>query len=202
MIRRSTTRACAAGRTAFGFSLRAAALLLLAACAPLICRAQQERPTEYQVKAVYLFNFSRFVSWPAGPAADSSRPFSICVLGKDPFGAALDSILAGENIGGRKVVARRLAQPEQALDCRVLFISTSEEVRLKDILSALDKSSVLTVSDLPHFNELGGMIQFVLQGDRVRFAVNLDSASEARLTFSSNLLKVAVAVRGNQSRSE
>ncbi|HUJ40444.1 MAG TPA: YfiR family protein [Candidatus Acidoferrales bacterium] len=202
MSRHTHTRTCAARPTGFALGPRAAAVLLLALFSPLLSRAQQQRPSEYEVKAVYLFNFSRFVSWPAGPAADSSRPFSICVLGKDPFGAALDSTLAGESIGGRKVVARRLAQPEQALDCRVLFISASEEARLKDILAALDKSSVLTVSDLPHFNELGGMIQFVLQGDRVRFAVNLDSASEARLTLSSNLLKVAVAVKGNPPRGE
>jgi len=162
---------------------------------PLLASGQQSRPSEYQVKAAYLFNFSRFVSWPATGAGDSGGSFAICVIGRDPFGPVLDATLAGENIGGKKVIARRVALAEQATGCRVLFISASEESRLREILAALDKSSVLTVSDIAHFAERGGMIQFVLQGDRVRFEVNLASAAEARLTLSSDLLKVAVMVR-------
>jgi YfiR/HmsC-like len=177
-------------------ALRLFLLVLFSALAPgtPVLRAQ-ERPTEYQVKAVYLFNFSRFVGWP--PQAPSTPPdsFPICVLGKDPFGPALDAALAGENISGKSVVARRVAQPQDAAACRVVYISTSEEGRLKDVLAALDKTGVLTVSDIPRFSQRGGMIQFVLQGDRVRFEVNLTSATEAGLTLSSDLLKVAAAVR-------
>jgi len=202
MNRHSTIPSIAASPRDCALAFRAALFLSALALLPLVSRAQQDRPTEYQVKAAYLFNFSRFVSWPSGPSSAVSRPFSICVLGRDPFGPILDATVAGERIGGRNVVVRRISQPAQAVDCRVLFISSSEDSRLKDILAALDKFTVLTVSDIPGFNEHGGMIEFVLQGDRVRFAVNLDSASEARLTFSSNLLKVAVAVRGNQPRGE
>jgi len=158
-------------------------------------RGQQSRPSEYQVKAVYLFNFSRFVGWPSQAASEPLGPFAICVLGKDPFGAVLDATLAGENIGGKSVVARRVAQAQEATNCRVVFISSSEEGRLKEILGVLDKASVLTVSDIPRFSQHGGMIEFVLQGDRVRFEVNLASTAEAGLTLSSELLKVAVAVR-------
>src|SRR5271168_2925264 len=157
--------------------------------------AQQPRPSEYQVKAVYLYNFSRFVGWPAQAPPPQGNSFSICVLGKDPFGEVLDATLAGENIAGKSVVARRVAEPQEATGCRVVYISASEEGRLKDILTVLDKCSALTVSDIPRFSQRGGMIQFVLQGDRVRFEVNLASTSEAGLTLSSDLLKVAVAVR-------
>jgi YfiR/HmsC-like len=172
-----------------------AASLALLGVVPQSCRAQA-KPSEFQVKAVYLFNFSRFVAWPAQPSGSSSV-FPICVLGKDPFGAILDATLAGETVAGKTVVARRLTLAQEAAGCRVVFISTSEESRLKDVLAALDKSSVLTVSDIERFAQRGGMIQFVLQGDRVRFEVNPASAAEAGLTLSSDLLKVAVAVRKN-----
>jgi hypothetical protein len=81
------------------------------------------------------------------------------------------------------------------LDCRVLYISASEDGRLKEILAGLDKSGVLTVSDIPQFSQRGGMIQFVLVGNKLRFEVNLTNAQTAGLTLSSDLLKVAVAVR-------
>jgi hypothetical protein len=158
--------------------------------------AAQSRPSEYQVKAVYLFNFSRFVEWPAEPAASPNEPFSICVLGQDPFGAALGATLAGETVGGRRLVANRIEKPQDALTCRVLFVSISEQSRLRAILDMLDKKSVLTVSDIPRFAEQGGMIEFVMQGEKVRFEVNLTNATEAGLKLSSELLKVAVTVRG------
>ncbi len=144
---------------------------------------------------MYLINFSRFVGWPASPASSQTNTFSICVLGKDPFGPVLDAALAGESIAGKSVAVQRVGQLQEAMGCRVLFISSSEESRLKDILAALNKTSVLTVSDIPRFTQRGGMIQFVLQEDRVRFEVNLASTAEAGLTLSSELLKVAVAVR-------
>ena len=155
--------------------------------------AQVGRPSEYQVKAVYLFNFSRFVDWPQQLSTDSA--FAICVLGRDPFGAALDAALAGESVGGKSVVARRVSQAEEAAGCRIVYISTSEEGRLKEILAVFDRASMLTVSDIPRFSQRGGMIQFVLQGDRVRFEVNLTSAAGAGLRLSADLLKVATAVR-------
>jgi len=157
--------------------------------------AQQTKAPESAVKATYLFNFSRFVQWPADAAAAKGDSFSICVLGEDPFGAVLDTILSGETIGGKPVMTKRVSKPQDALDCRVLYISASEEGRLKEILAGLDKSGVLTVSDIPQFSQRGGMIQFVLVGNKLRFEVNLTNAQTAGLTLSSDLLKVAVAVR-------
>jgi len=156
--------------------------------------AQTSKPKEYDVKATYLYNFARFVEWPASAAAKDG-PFAICLLGEDPFGHALDAVLEGESINGKAVAARRVAKPQDAANCRVLFISMSEESRLKEILASLDKASVLTVSDIPEFSRRGGMIQFVLVGDRIRFEVNLASAEDAGLSLSSELLKVATTVR-------
>ncbi|PYV95690.1 MAG: DUF4154 domain-containing protein [Acidobacteria bacterium] len=154
----------------------------------------QASPTEYQVKAAYLYNFGKFVEWPTrGTTSESS--FNICVLGQDPFGSTFGSTLGGENIKGKSVLLKRIPNAQEAVGCHILFISSSEEPRLKEILAALDKTSVLTVSDMPQFTRRGGMIQFVMDANRVRFEVNLTSAERTGLTVSSQLLKVAISVR-------
>ena len=159
-------------------------------------QAEQPKPSEYQVEAVYLLNFAKFVEWPAA-AVPPGEPFSICVLGQYPFGAALDRTIAGESIDGRKVVVRRFSKAQEAMSCHVLFISLSEEHRLAEILKALEKTTILTVSNLPNFSQQGGMIQFVVEANKVRFEVNLTSAERAGLTLSSELLKVATTVTRN-----
>jgi YfiR/HmsC-like len=159
--------------------------------------AQQQKPSEYQVKATYLYNFGRFVKWPGAAAAGRGDSFAVCVLGQDPFGAILDATLAGEILDGKPVVLRRISKPQDGAECRILFISSKEEKRLKEILTSLNEGGVLTVSDMPGFTERGGMIQFVLQGDKVRFEINLESAESARLVLSSELLKVAASVKRN-----
>lgn len=156
---------------------------------------QSSKPSEYQVKAAYVFNFGKFVKWPVA-AASPGDSFSICVLGEDTFGSVLESTLAGQSIGGKPVTVKRIAKPRDAASCHILFISSADESHLRDIFSTLGQSAVLTVSDIPDFSKRGGMIQFVLEGDRVRFEVNRASAEEAGLTLSSDLLKVAAAVRG------
>jgi hypothetical protein len=162
--------------------------------------AQQPKPSEYQVKATYLYNFGRFVKWPDTVPAGKGDTFSVCVLGLDPFGSILDSTLSGEALDGKPVLLRRISKPQDAGECRILFISSTEEKHLKEILTALDESGVLTVSDMPGFTRRGGMIQFVLEGDRIRFEINLTSAESAKLVLSSELLKVAANVRkGNKS---
>lgn len=160
-------------------------------------QAQQPKPTVYDVKAAYLYNFGKFVEWPAKVTSGNNESFTICVLGKDPFGASLDATIAGEAIDGKSVLAKRISKPQEALNCRVLFISSSEDAQLKDILATLERTSVLTVSDMSQFTRRGGMIQFVDEANRVRFEVNLTVAERAGLTLSSQLLKVAISVRRN-----
>jgi len=159
--------------------------------------AQQPKPNEYQVKATYLYNFGRFVRWPGTVPAGKGDSFSVCVIGRDPFGSILDSTLAGEALDGKPVVLRRISKAQDAGECRILFISSTEEKHLNEILTILDQSGVLTVSDMPGFTRRGGMIQFVLDGDRVRFEINLTSTESAKLTLSSELLKVAASVKRN-----
>jgi YfiR/HmsC-like len=154
----------------------------------------QSSPTEYQVKAAYLYNFGKFVEWPAKDTS-SETSFNICVLGQDPFGSTFGSTIGGESIKGKSVLLKSIPRAQEAVGCHILFISSSEEPHLKEILAALDKTSVLTVSDMPHFTRRGGMIQFVMEANRVRFEVNLTSTERTGLTVSSQLLKVAISVR-------
>ena len=145
------------------------------------------------VEAAYLYNFGKFIRYPAAQAQDSTS-FSICILGDDSIGATLDSLVANELIEGRKIVARRLPTAAAANNCQIVFIAASEETRLAKDLAAFEKKPVLTVSNLPGFLEHGGMIQFLLQNNRVRFAVNLTQTEQSSLSLSSELLKVAVRV--------
>lgn len=155
--------------------------------------AQSRKPTESDVKAAYLFNFGKFVKWPS-PAAAPETSFTICVLGLDPFGATLDATVSGERVEGKAVVVRRVASEKDARGCRIVYVSSSEDARVRSLLAGLDPG-VLTVSDIPHFTEDGGMIQFVMENNRVRFVVNLTAAERGGLTLSSELLKVATKVK-------
>ncbi len=156
--------------------------------------AQKSGPTENEVKSAYLYNFGKFVEWPA-KATSVGEFFPICVLGDDTFGSTLETTIARESISGKKVLVKRVPKPQDALSCRILFISSSQQSRLKEILAELDNTSVLTVSDMPGFTRRGGMIQFVVEANKVRFEVNLTSAERTGLTLSSQLLKVAIDVK-------
>ncbi len=170
----------------------ACALLLQCFLTPSAYANPENKPTQYDVEAAYLFNFGKFVGWPAAPAADA--PFVICVLGQDPFGPILDGTVAGETLKGRQVEDKRISRPQEATGCSILYISSSESGRLSRILPVIHEAPVLTVSDIPDFVQQGGMIQFVLRDGRVRFEVNLAPAQSNGLSVSSELLKVAVEV--------
>jgi hypothetical protein len=157
-------------------------------------QAQNPKPTEYEVEAAYLSNFGRFVEWPARAGA-ATESFPVCVLGADPFGALLDAALKGETIAGAPMVARRIAKPEDAGACRIVFVGAVKDSQLTGILESLRASNALTVSDMSTFSRRGGMIQFVLDGNRVRFEINLAAIQRAGLTVSSELLKVAQTIR-------
>jgi len=172
------------------------ALATLVALVPGSLSAQR-KALDLEVKATYLFHFGQFVRWPAGAMA-GDRPFTVCLLGRDPFGPVLDATLADETISGRRTVAKRLVTLDASEDCQMLFVGVEEEARLAGILRTLDGRPVLTVSDIPHFSERGGMIQFVAVDNRVRFEINLAATEAARLMASSELSRVAVTIRRNK----
>ena len=173
----------------------AVALLSLAAAA--VARAQAS-PTEYQVKAVFLFNFSQFVDWPPAAFADNRAPLVIGVLGDDPFGATLDEIVRGETVNGRSLVVRRYQSIDQVAACHILFIDRSQQAQLEAIVAALKNRSVLTVGDFEDFARRGGMVRFVTVGNRIRLRINLAAAQQAELDISSKLLRPADIVQPGQ----
>ena len=167
-------------------------VLLLPLC-PTPVAAQKAGATESQVKAAYLYNFGKFVRWQTDRIG-SPQTLTICVLGKDPFGAVLDATVEGESIDGKKITVKRLSTIQDLTSCSILFIATSEESRLGPVLSAAQHQGLLTVSDIPHFAEHGGIIGFVMLQDKIRFEVNRSAAEQSHLTLSSELLKVASRV--------
>ncbi len=158
--------------------------------------AQEVHPTESQVEAAYLFNFGKFVTWPSTRSADS---FGVCILGKDPFGEALDATVTGESIDHKQIKVLRISRMPEADACNILFVSSSEEAHLAAILSDAQKFHWLTVSDMKHFAERGGDIGMLRQENRVRFEVNRSAAEQSSLVLSSELLKVATRVIQNKA---
>jgi len=159
-------------------------------------RAQSPTAGEYQVKAAFLFNFAKFVEWPSSSLPDPSAPLRICILGRDPFGEELRNITKEKTVSGRKLQIDQVVDLRQARTCQILFIASSEKAQLKETLDALQGANVLTVSDTNGFLEQGGMINFVLENDRVQFGVNRKAAEKAGLKISSKLLSVAKLVVG------
>jgi YfiR/HmsC-like len=159
----------------------------------LAVAAQAQSATEYQVKAAFLFNFAKFVEWPADAFA-ADVPLQICVLGQDPFGRDFEQVIEDKTVNGHRL---EVAHPEgvpQARACQILFIASSEKSRLREILTGLKGASVLTVGDTPGFAQLGGIINFVLDDNRVRFEINQKAAELMRLKLSARLLTVAKLV--------
>jgi hypothetical protein len=149
---------------------------------------------EYQVKAAFLFNFAKFVDWPDGTYATPRAPFAICILGKDPFGSTLDELLSGKSMENHPVSILRLRDRTEGRHCQMVFVSSSETRNYAEIIEALRGASVLIVGETDGFAASGGAIEFILEEDHVRFAINPEAARRAGLKCSSRLLALAKIV--------
>jgi hypothetical protein len=176
--------------------LHLAACLVVGATAatPANAVAQASASPEYQLKAVFLFNFAQFVEWPAGAFAGPDTPLVIGVLGEDPFGSYLDETVRGETVNGRPYEVQRYRGVEEIGTCHILFVSRRGADRLQGVLDSLRGRSILTVSDAEGFAGRGGMIRFVTDRNRIRLRINLEAAQAADLTLSSKLLRPAQIV--------
>jgi len=161
--------------------------------------ALAQSATEYQVKAAFLFNFAKFVEWPADAFLSADAPLQICVLGQDPFGRDFEQVIEDKTVNGHRLeIIHPLGVP-QAKACQILFIPTSEKSQMRQILQGLRGSSVLTVGDTDGFAKMGGVINFVLDDGRVRFEINLKAAEQSHLKLSARLLTVAKLVLSEDS---
>jgi|SRR6185437_7716014 len=175
-------------------AIPAIACLFLSVLSTTAEAAAASHPSQSDVEAVYLFDFGKFVRWPAG---SDQGPMSLCVAGSPSISAGLEKVVANENISGRTLEVRRVVHPEDESNCAILFIDTTQRDHAEELLQAVADKPTLTVSDLPDFLSRGGMIQFQLVEKRVRFSVNLEPVTHVHLTISSELLKVAVSVKGH-----
>jgi predicted nucleic acid-binding protein len=157
--------------------------------------AGQTAPSKaYQVKAVFLFNFTQFVEWPAAAFGGATSPIVIGVLGENPFGDYLDDTVRGEKVERRTLEVQRYRRVDEIVTCHVLFISQSEEGHLEEILAALKDRSILVVGDADDFVERGGMIRLATAGNRIRLIISVAAATAAHLTISSQLLRAGELV--------
>lgn len=154
-------------------------------------RAQSSAPTMPQVQAAFLFNFSKFVTWPNEAFQHSGDSLIIGVLGEDPFGAILEDTIRDKTVIGKHLIVKRFTRIQDALHCHILFLSISEESRLAQMIQALGKTNILTVSDMEQFAEHGGMVAFTVEDQKVRFNVNMEAVGRTELKIGSQLLKLA-----------
>ena len=166
----------------------------LLACALVRVAPAMEGATEYQVKAVFLYNFSHFVEWPPQTFATPTEPFVIGILGSDPFGARMDEAVRGELIDQHPLVIRRFHTADEVTNCQILFIDRSEGAHVRPILAALDHRNTLTVADLDGAAVHGVMIEFSTENNRIKLRINAEAAKAAGLTISSKLLRPAEIV--------
>lgn len=171
-----------------------ALLLILLSLAPVTGTADNASHTEQRIKTAFLYNFSRFVVWPNAALRDRTE-FSLCTLGNTLFKEQLDT-LNGKTVHSKTLVIKRFSKPEDILDCQLVFIGQTD--RFDETLWMLKEQPVLTVSDTPAFTEKGGMIQFKLVDNKVRFRINVDAARTAGLEISSKLLSLAISVTGSR----
>ena len=185
------------------FAARTAGALLLACLASAFfygsAEGQSEQPSEYQLKAAFLFNFTKFVEWPDSSFEDPQAPIVLGIIGDDPFGDNLARIIAGQKVQGRSLVIRKERWGDDLRRCHVLFVSASEHEHSARILGSVQSANVLTVSDVEGFAEAGGVIEFVTQEKRVRFIVNLDAATQSKLRLSAKLLALARVIGHSQA---
>jgi hypothetical protein len=153
---------------------------------------QTVQPSEYRLKAAFVFNFAKFVEWPPEAFTNATAPIVIGILGDNPFGQDLEETVNAKTVNDRPFEIREFHSATDARKCHILFICTSEKDKLSQIFDALRDTNVLTVGETDGFTDNGGMINFVRQGTKIRFQINADAAKAARLKISSKLMSLAL----------
>lgn len=159
------------------------------------------KASEADVKAAFLYNFARLITWPAGAWESAQAPFVVAVLGADPLGTALDASFSGKSLDGRAFELRRYADVAALKPCHILFVPEEQQAGLPAVLKALGRN-VLVVGEGESFTRDGGAVRFYREsttgGTKVRFEINVDVARRAGLEVSSKLLALARVVHDQQ----
>jgi hypothetical protein len=164
---------------------------LLVICNLFRLPAQSPVTQEYQIKAVFLFNFAQFVEWPSTAFASDQDPLIIGVLGENPFGSYLENVVSGEKIKGHSLVVHYYKNSDDVKNCHILFINKNSINNVNAFLSNLREKNILTVSDASNFIQQGGIVRFISKNNKINFQINPDAAKSAKLEISSKLLRLA-----------
>ena len=159
----------------------------------LLCGIARAQEPEYTVKGAFMYKFGDYVEWPAAAFSGPGSPFTIGILGEDPFDGGLDQTVLNRTVQGRPIVVRRFRKVDQVRGVQVLYLSPSESARWEQDLAGLQGQNILTIGDRSDLQ--GVVITFVLQGNRVRFEVDQDAAERAGLKLSSKLLSLATSIK-------
>jgi hypothetical protein len=176
-------------------------MALLAVFLLLLARSGQRTSAqttseEYRVKAAFIFHFAQLVDWPPETPTGTDNSLVLCTLGEDPFQGALEGTIAGKAVGNRVIRIRHLGQPQDMQACQILFLGKAQSKHIPLLVTDLHNAPVLTVGETAGFLDAGGMIDFLLEENKVRFEINLEAAESARLKIGSRLLILAEHVVG------
>jgi hypothetical protein len=180
-------------------NLRTATILLVAAAIFVAWTptAVAEEPNESQVKAAFVYNFTQYIQWQNRSQTVRESKLLICILGDDPLANTLE-LLRGKITSGGPISVMRISKTEETDRCKVVYFGKSEKDQMKDLLKGI-KEGVLTIGEMKNFASSGGIINFVIAGNRVSFEINTDASERAGLKVSSQLLKLAKIVKdGNK----
>ncbi len=173
------------------------AFILLVCSFSHVC-AEERKAGEYEVKALFLYNFINFIDWPADSSFNSSSTVNICIIGEDPFGESLDDI-RGETAKGKKLAIKFYRPYDEPKGCHLLFIPAAEKNHTGHILRSIRETGVLTVADSEEAARQGAVIGFYIEQKKVRFAVNMEAVRRSGLKISAKLLKLARIVRSTEN---
>ena len=174
-------------------------LLVLFSGLPNLCRAQ-EGLTEADLKAAFLYNFTKFVEWPSNAFAAEDSPFVVGIIGDEEFAATLRKLLQDKKAHGHPFLVRRLTQNGEASACQILFVRESEMKRFNAIFESIKRLPILTVGESEEFLEFGGMFNLLFEDKQLRFEVNPGPAENAGLKVSSKVLRLAKKIRKGASK--
>jgi len=156
-------------------------------------RVEAAGPDPSQVKAAFVYNFVKFTSWPPESLPPNAAGLTLCVLGQDPLGTALES-LSGKSVNGKVLSVKRIRKREESSGCQMLYVCKSEEKQMDEILRGV-KGGVLSIGEMTNFASSGGIINFIMVKNRIAFEINVDRAASGGIRFSSQLLRLAAIVK-------
>ena len=159
--------------------------------------AGNSNPREYEIKMAFIYNFAKYVTWPEKTFVDKNEPLVLCILGHNPFSKHSKKI-EGKLVHKHKLKIRTISDFQKINECHLLYISPSESEKIDEIQSFLKSKSILTISDMDNFTNIGGMIELIVQDGKIRFIINPKAAEQAGLEISSQLLKLAIIAKQEQ----